>query len=144
MTGRYERGLARQAELGATRTEAYDALADIAPDLSRLAVEFAYGDVHARPGLDAARRELVVIGALITLGGVEPQLRAHMETALNAGLRPRELVEAIMQALPYAGFPRVFGAMTLARQVLDARGLLPLTTGNCRGRSVTPDAEGLR
>jgi len=124
---RYARGIARQAELGADRTAAYDALAGIAPDLARLAVEFAYGDVHARPGLDAARRELVVIGVLIALGGVEPQLRAHMETALNAGLGPGELVEAIMQALPYAGFPRVFGAMTLAREVLDARGLLPLT-----------------
>lgn len=132
MNERYERGLARQAELGgpgATRAQAYDALADIAPDLPRLAVEFAYGDVHARPGLDAARRELVVLGVLIAIGGVDPQLQAHMESALNAGLRPAELVEAVMQALPYAGFPRVFGAMAVARRVLDARGLLPVTAG---------------
>ncbi|RJL35708.1 carboxymuconolactone decarboxylase family protein [Bailinhaonella thermotolerans] len=129
MNERYERGLARQAELGgpgATRARAYDALADIAPDLSRLAVEFAYGDIHARPGLDPARRELVVLGVLTALGGVEPQLQAHLETALNVGVRPAELVEAIMQALPYAGFPRVFAAMTVARRVLQSRDLLPV------------------
>ncbi|TMR92694.1 carboxymuconolactone decarboxylase family protein [Nonomuraea basaltis] len=130
MNDRYERGLARQAELGGpgpTRTGVYDVLADIAPDLSRLAVEFAYGDIHARPGLDAARRELVVLGVLIALGGQEAQLEAHIGAALNAGLRSGELVEAIMQALPYAGFPRVFVAMLAARRVLDSRGLLPVT-----------------
>lgn len=129
MSERYDRGLARQAELsgpGDPRREAYDALADIAPDLPRLAIEFAYGDVHARPGLDAGRRELVILGALIALGGTEPQIEAHLGSALNAGLRPGELVEAIIQALPYAGFPRVFAAMTIARRVLEGRGLLPL------------------
>ncbi|CAM5584432.1 putative protein OS=Kitasatospora aureofaciens OX=1894 GN=GCM10010502_63400 PE=4 SV=1 [Kitasatospora aureofaciens] len=61
MPTRYERGRARQAELsgaGEIRQRVYDSLADIAPDLPRLAVEFAYGDIHARPGLDAGRREL--------------------------------------------------------------------------------------
>lgn len=130
MSDRYERGLARQAELGGaggTRSRTYAALADIAPDLARLAVEFAYGDIHARPGLDAARRELVILGTLIALGGVEPQIEAHLGSALGAGLQPGELVEAIMQALPYAGFPRVLGAMAVARRVFHDRGLLPPT-----------------
>lgn len=130
MSERYDRGLARQAELagpGDPRRGAYDTLADIAPDLPRLAVEFAYGDIHARDGLDAGRRELVILGALITLGGVEPQIEAHLGSALNAGLGPGELVEAIMQALPYAGFPRVFAAMTIARRVFENRDLLPLS-----------------
>ncbi|WP_031068578.1 carboxymuconolactone decarboxylase family protein [Streptomyces sp. NRRL WC-3742] len=129
MNERYERGLARQRELGGpgrTRTDAYASLADIAPDLSRLAVEFAYGDIHARPGLDPARRQLVILGALITLGGVEPQLEAHLGTALDVGLRPTEIVEALLQALPYAGFPRVMAATAVARKVLAARGLLPV------------------
>ncbi|MBO2454483.1 carboxymuconolactone decarboxylase family protein [Actinomadura barringtoniae] len=120
MTTRYERGLARQAELGGGRRQVYDALAELAPDLPRLAVEFAYGDIHARPGLDAARRELVIIGALVTLGDTDRQLRAHLTSARNAGLTSAELVEAIMQALPYAGFPRVLNAMTAALDVLTA------------------------
>jgi 4-carboxymuconolactone decarboxylase len=130
VSSRYERGLARQAELGGAqgvRRRTYAELADIAPDLPRLAVEFAYGDIHARPGLDAGRRELVVLGVLIALGGCEPQIEAHLGSALGAGLQPGELVEAIMQALPYAGFPRVLGAMAVARRVFHERDLLPPT-----------------
>lgn len=126
---RYERGLARQRQMGGTgdtRRRAYEPLADIAPDLSRLAVEFAYGDIHARPGLDPARRELVTLGALIALGSVEPQIEAHLGSALGAGLSATELVEAIMQALPYAGFPRVLAAMTVARRVFAEHDLLPV------------------
>lgn len=123
---RYARGLARQQEMGgpgAARGRTFDALGDIAPDLRRLAVEFAYGDIHSRPGLDAARRELVVIGVLVALGGVEPQLEAHLGSALGAGLSRTELVEAILQALPYAGFPRVVAAMTVARRVFAESGI---------------------
>jgi 4-carboxymuconolactone decarboxylase len=126
---RYQRGLARQAELGGPgekRTAVYESLAEIAPDLGRLAVEFAYGDIHARPGLDAARRELIILGALSALGDVEPQLEAHLGTALDVGLTPGELVETIMQVLPYTGFPRVLNAMAVANRVFAARGLLPL------------------
>ncbi|MFB8008457.1 carboxymuconolactone decarboxylase family protein [Nocardia sp. NPDC056000] len=129
MPDRYERGMARLAELGgptAARHRVYDALADIAPDLSRYAVEFAYGDIHARPGLDAGRRELVILGVLIGLGSTDPQLEAHLITALNVGVAPQDLVETVIQALPYAGFPRVLAAMTVAHRVFDARNLLPL------------------
>lgn len=30
-----------------------DALADVAPDLRKMIIEFAYGDVYSRSGLDA-------------------------------------------------------------------------------------------
>ncbi|WP_405495910.1 carboxymuconolactone decarboxylase family protein [Nocardia sp. NBC_00511] len=130
MNERYRLGAARQAELGGpggVRARVYDELADIAPDLHRFAVEFAYGDIHSRPGLDAGRRELVILGALVALGDTRPQLEAHLGSALRAGVTPGELVEAILQALPYTGFPRVLTAMTVARQVFAERDLLPVT-----------------
>ncbi|MFJ9367931.1 carboxymuconolactone decarboxylase family protein [Nocardia sp. NPDC101769] len=131
MNERFRRGAARQTELGGSggaRGRVYDELADIAPDLHRFAVEFAYGDIHSRPGLDAGRRELVILGALIALGDTRPQLEAHLGSALNAGVAPGEIVEAILQALPYTGFPRVLSAMSVARGVLAGRDLLPVTT----------------
>ncbi|APA99146.1 carboxymuconolactone decarboxylase family protein [Nocardia seriolae] len=130
---RFQRGAARQAELGGAggvRGRVYDELADIAPDLHRFAVEFAYGDIHSRPGLDAGRRELVILGVLVALGDTRPQLEAHLGSALNAGVAPGEIVEAILQALPYAGFPRVLAAMAVARTVLESRDLLPVTTNS--------------
>ena len=127
MTDRYERGFARYAELGGTGTpgHVYDEFADIAPDLPRFVIEFGYGDIHSRPGLDAARRELVILSSLIT-AGAEPMIEVHIGVALAAGLTPAEIVEAILQLLPYCGFPRVVAAMTIARSVFAARGLLPV------------------
>lgn len=119
---RYARGAARIAELDGDRPgrqEAYRLLAEIAPDLPRFAVEFAYGDVHSRPGLDAARRELVTIGALVALGDTGRQLASHLNSALTLGLTRDELVEAILQTLPYAGFPRTINAMLIARAELS-------------------------
>jgi 4-carboxymuconolactone decarboxylase len=126
---RYERGFLRYAELGGTGTpgHVYDDLADISPDLPRFVIEFGYGDIHSRPGLDAARRELVILGSLVALGGVEPQLEVHVASALSAGLEPTEIVEAILQVLPYAGFPRVVNAMNIAKRVFESRNLLPLS-----------------
>jgi 4-carboxymuconolactone decarboxylase len=101
-------------------------LADIAPDLARLATEFAYGDIHARPGLDPGRRELVILGALVALGDTAPQLTGHVRAALRHGVTPTEIVEAVQQVVPYAGFPRVLNAMLTVRAVFAAADLLPV------------------
>ncbi|MEV4638434.1 carboxymuconolactone decarboxylase family protein [Actinoplanes sp. NPDC049548] len=131
MSERHTRGAARIAELDGNhpqpRQEAYRLLAEVCPDLPRLAVEFAYGDIHSRPGLSAAQRELVTIGVLIALGDTERQLAAHLSGARTVGLEPHQLVEAVLQALPYAGFPRTVNAMAVARQMLKDRGELPVT-----------------
>lgn len=126
---RYARGAARIKELDGDhpehRQETYRMLARIAPDLPRFAIEFAYGDIHSRPGLDAARRELVTIGVLVALGDTEKQLASHLTSGLNMGLTSTEVVEAILQTLPYAGFPRTINAMLVAQRVLADRGELP-------------------
>ncbi|PZS24873.1 MAG: carboxymuconolactone decarboxylase [Pseudonocardiales bacterium] len=125
-TDRFARGQSRQRSLGTNtaRAGAYDDLADIAPDLPRLATEFAYGDIHCRSGLSAGKRELVIIAVLITLGDVEPQIEAHVSSALGAGVEPREIVEAVIQTIPYAGFPRALRAMSSVRGTLQAHGAL--------------------
>ena len=121
---RYERGAARIRELDGEhpqrRAAAYEALARIAPDLPRLAVEFAYGDIHSRPGLDPGRRELVVLGVLVGLGDTGRQLASHLSSALNVGVTRDELVEAILQTLPYAGFPRAINALGVLAEVTSA------------------------
>ncbi|WP_238845188.1 carboxymuconolactone decarboxylase family protein [Nocardia terpenica] len=100
------------------------AFADVAPHLGRYIVEFAYGDIYSRPGLDPRRRELVVLGALTALGR-EPEVEIHLHSALNVGLTPVEIVEALVQVLPYAGFPPVQSAVMIARRVFAERDVLP-------------------
>jgi 4-carboxymuconolactone decarboxylase len=120
---RFQRGWERLMEVDAEGGErVIESLADIAPDLGRYVVEFAFGDIYQRPGLDLRQRELVTISALTTLGGVEPQLEVHVNAALNVGLTPSEVVEAILHCIPYTGFPRVLNAIFAAKRVFEERG----------------------
>ena len=93
-----------------------DALADIAPDLRKMIVEFAYGDIYSRDGLGKKKRALVVITAVVTQGAA-PQTKTHITRGLLAGLTPKEIVEALLQMVPYIGFPRVQNALTIAQEV---------------------------
>lgn len=98
-----------------------NSLADIAPDLGRYIVEFAFGDIYAREELSLQERELVTIASLLTAGGCEPQLRVHLNGGLNVGLSPEKIVEALIHCVPYAGFPRVLNAVSAAKGVFDSR-----------------------
>src|SRR5262245_65349877 len=72
---RYERGWERLRELAGDHGErVIEGVRDVAPDLARYVVEFGYGDVYSRPGLDDRTRQLAAIAALTALGGAEPQL----------------------------------------------------------------------
>ena len=93
-----------------------DALADIAPDLRKMIVEFAYGDIYSRDGLGKKKRALVVITTVVTQGA-GPQTKTHITRGLHAGLTPKEIVEALLQMVPYIGFPRVQNALTIAQEV---------------------------
>ena len=62
-----------------------DSLRDIAPDFARYLIEFPFGDIYARPGLDLRSREIATIAALTALGNAEPQLKVHIAAGLNVG-----------------------------------------------------------
>lgn len=121
---RYTRGLAALAQVAGTAhpTAALDAVAEIAPDLARITVEFGYGDVWSRPGLTPRQRQIGTIAALAALGNAAPQLRFHIAGALNVGCTRREIVETFIHASVYAGFPAALNALTAAREVFVERG----------------------
>ncbi|WP_374429923.1 carboxymuconolactone decarboxylase family protein [Ideonella dechloratans] len=115
---RYARGLARLKEIDGAAGEAVVAsLADIAPDFARHLIEFPFGDIYSRPGLDLRAREIGTVAALTALGTAAPQLAVHIRAALNVGVRREEIVELIMQMAVYAGFPAALNGLAVARQV---------------------------
>jgi 4-carboxymuconolactone decarboxylase len=63
---------------------------------------------------------------LTALGGCEPQLEVHVHASLNVGLSPHEIVEAMLHAAVYCGFPRALNATFVAKKVFGERGLLPV------------------
>lgn len=98
-----------------------DSLTDIAPHVGQWIVNFAFGEVYARPQLSLRDRELATIACLCSQGATEPQLKVHVQGALNAGLSAEEVVEAFSQCIPYVGFPRVLNALAVAREVFSER-----------------------
>jgi 4-carboxymuconolactone decarboxylase len=124
---RHERGWQQLTRLNGTDDpKVVRRVAQLSPDLARMIVEFGYGDAYAdRPMdvLDEQQRQLVTIGALAAQGGCEQQLAVHANVALNVGLSADQVVEAIVHALPYVGFPRTLNALEAVRSVLDRRGL---------------------
>jgi 4-carboxymuconolactone decarboxylase len=123
---RYERGWARLHELaGAHGEKVIEGVRDVAPDLARYVVEFGYGDIYSRPGLDLPRRQIAAIAALTALGGCEPQLEYHIGIALDGGLAPGEIVETIVHCAPFVGFARTLNAARSAKRVFAARRVSP-------------------
>ena len=121
---RFLRGTRALAAIDGTAGEkVISALADIAPDFARYIIEFSFGDIYSRPGLDLRAREIATLAALTALGNATPQLKVHVEASLNVGLSRAEIVEVIMQMSVYAGFPAALNGLFAAKEVfasLDA------------------------
>ncbi|WP_280189904.1 carboxymuconolactone decarboxylase family protein [Delftia sp. PS-11] len=119
---RYQQGLARLREIdGDAGEHVVASLANIAPDFARYLIEFPFGDIYSRPGLDLRSREIAVVAALTAMGNAAPQLRVHIGAALNVGISREEIVEVIMQMAVYAGFPAALNGLAAAREVFASR-----------------------
>jgi 4-carboxymuconolactone decarboxylase len=94
---------------------------DIAPDIARFIIEFPYGDVYSRPGLDMKKREIATVAALTAMGTATPQLKTHIRASLTVGLKPEEIVETIIQMSLYSGFPSALNALQATREVFDEK-----------------------
>lgn len=119
---RFERGRRALAEIdGEGGQKVIDSLADIAPDFARYIIEFPFGDIYTRPGLDLRSREIATIAALTALGNAAPQLKVHIQAGLNVGLSRDEIVETIMQMAVYAGFPAALNGLFAAKEVFQEK-----------------------
>src|SRR5271157_3250491 len=119
---KYERGLKKLKEIdGEAGERVIESLKDIAPDLARYVIEFPFGDIYNRPGLDLKCREIATVAALTALGNAAPQLKVHIHGALNVGCSRQEVVETIIQMAVYAGFPAAINGMFAAKEVFQDR-----------------------
>ena len=123
----YEHGLAMLQQIdGEAGEKVIDSLADISPELGHQVVSWAFGEMYARPQLAPRDRQLVTLGMLTALGGCEPQLEVHINAALNVGLTPTQITEALLHAAVYCGMPRALNATSAAKKIFAERDLLPL------------------
>lgn len=96
------------------------------PELMAILQKFIFGEVFRTGDLDIKNREMITCICLATMQTL-PQLKAHAGAALNVGVTPLELREAIYQCAPFIGYPKVLNAVGILNEVFKERGIsLPL------------------
>jgi 4-carboxymuconolactone decarboxylase len=117
---RYRRGWEVLRALDPVQSEKVLAnLREIAPDFANYVVEFPFGDIYSRPGLDLKTRELAAVAALTAMGNASPQLKVHIGYALSVGSSRKEVLEVITQMAVYAGFPAALNGLYAAKEVFQ-------------------------
>lgn len=103
--------------LGQTPEQVEQSLSDLAPQLATYVLEVIYGEIYQAPTLDSRTRQIVTVAALATLGTAAPQLRTHIGGALRCGVAREELIEIMMQLVPYVGVAAAINGVAACRDV---------------------------
>jgi 4-carboxymuconolactone decarboxylase len=85
--------------------------------LYELAIQYGYGEIWFRPGLEPRSRALVAVAAFTALRMPE-QARRFGQAAMNLGVAPTEVIEAVIQTAPYSGFPPALNVLNALSDVL--------------------------
>lgn len=119
---RFEKGLELLNTIdGEAGHQVINSLKDICPALAKMTIAFPFGDIYSRDGLDLRSREIATVAALTAMGSCLPQLKVHLNAALNVGVTEDELKEIIIQMAGYAGFPAALNGMFMLKEVLATR-----------------------
>lgn len=116
---RYEKGLAIQNPLygDEIKLAMSDLPQDMGADVARFLTEVCFGDFYTREGLNVQTRELLFIAALVTTGNTTT-LKSHIKGNLKAGNSKETITAAIIQCLPYVGFPNTLASLKALKEVL--------------------------
>ena len=95
---------------------------DMGKDVEQFLTDYFFGDIYSRDALDLQTRELLGYCVLTTLEA-ESQLHSHYHGNINAGNSPETLTAAVIQCLPYIGFPAAIKALRIIKEeTADADG----------------------
>jgi 4-carboxymuconolactone decarboxylase len=115
---RYDKGLAIQkAVFGETIDQMYERSPKDQLHIQRFLSANCFGDYYTRNGVDIKVRELITLSILIALGGVESQIKGHIQGNLNVGNGKDILLDLITQLLPWVGYPRTLNALKCLNEV---------------------------
>ena len=95
----------------------------VSPPLAHYSNDLLFGDLWLHPELEPRDRSLVTLAAIWAMG-LEPLLDYQFARALDNGVTPDDISNALVHCAFYIGWPRAMGAAMVARQVLEERGLL--------------------
>ena len=88
---------------------------DMGKDVEQFLTDYFFGEIYSRGELDLQTRELLGYCVLTTLEA-ESQLQSHYHGNINVGNTPETLTAAVIQCLPYIGFPAAIKALRIIKQ----------------------------
>ena len=109
------------ASVGVGQDQLLNRAAEVAPEFVRLAIEFSYGEILTRPGLDLRFRLLTAITAEAAAGASPDALRQHVESALRLGCVREEIIEVLIQSAMHTGIPGALRALAECHDLLVER-----------------------
>lgn len=114
---RHEKGVAIQDSLypGGIVSAVSGIPGDMGEDVARFLTDYFFGEIYSRGALDLKTRELLGYCVLTALEA-ESQLRSHFHGNMNAGNSPETITAAVIQCLPYIGFPAAIKALRIIKQ----------------------------
>jgi 4-carboxymuconolactone decarboxylase len=119
---RYQEGWEKLKEIdGEAGEKVIESLKDISPDLGKYTIEYPFGDIYSRGTLDNRTKEIAVVAALAAMGNAVPQLKVHINAALNVGVTKEEIAEIMILMSVYAGFPAALNGTFVLKEVIDER-----------------------
>lgn len=92
----------------------------VAPGVVKYTTDALFRDLWLRPGLATPDRSMVTVSALVAAGQVA-QVTFHLNRAMDSGLSEKEAGEMLTQLAFYAGWPNVFSAMPVFKEVFAQR-----------------------
>jgi 4-carboxymuconolactone decarboxylase len=92
----------------------------VAPGVVQYTTDVLFRDLWLRPGLAPRDRSLVTVSALIASGQVA-QVGYHLNRAMDNGLTQKQASEVLTQLVFYAGWPNVFSALPVVKEVFEKR-----------------------
>ncbi len=114
---RHEKGAAIQDKLypGGISSVMEGLPGDMGANVEQFLTDYFFGEIETRSGLDLPTRELLTYCVLVTIGA-DSQLRSHYHGCLNAGCTPEQITAAVIQCLPYVGFPAAIKALRIIKE----------------------------
>ena len=92
----YRKGMEEMRKhLGPQADRYVENIREISPEFAKVNVEFPFGELYTRDILDDKTRELCTVAALTVQGFSTPELKIHVQAALNCGASRVEIVEVI-------------------------------------------------
>lgn len=120
-----EKGLENLIRInGKAGRDVYEQLNRISPRMARALVEYPFNYIYDDSYMDPKMRETAILGAICALGYAIPQLKSHINAALNFGLEKEEILEIFIMMSVYAGYPAALNAVYAAQEVFEEKGIV--------------------